>query len=68
MEQELYEKAKKIAYKKKVSTDSILNPMLVEHGYKDESGMALKTICLEIALDEDTSEIPKKEYLKEGIE
>tara|TARA_R100000750_G_C2273423_1_gene68370 strand:- start:312 stop:518 length:207 start_codon:yes stop_codon:yes gene_type:complete len=63
--QALYEKAKKIAYQKKVSTNSILNPMLIEHGYEDESGIALKTFCLMIALDEDLDETPKKEFLGE---
>tara|TARA_R110000796_G_scaffold103672_1_gene213116 strand:+ start:733 stop:924 length:192 start_codon:yes stop_codon:yes gene_type:complete len=59
--QELYEKAKKIAYKKQVSTDSILNPMLIEHGYKDKNGMALKTICITIGITEDLNEIPKEQ-------
>jgi len=59
--QELYEKAKKIAYKKQVSTDSILNPMLIEHGYQDKNGMALKTICITIGITEDTAQVPTKD-------
>ena len=56
--QKLFEKAKKIAIKKQVSTNEILNPMLVEHGYKDKNGMTLKTICIAIGLTEDLNEIP----------
>jgi len=56
--QKLFEKAKKIAIKQQVSTNEILNPMLVEHGYKDKNGMTLKTICLTIGLTEDLDKIP----------
>tara|TARA_R100000734_G_C3204060_1_gene21768 strand:+ start:295 stop:486 length:192 start_codon:yes stop_codon:yes gene_type:complete len=56
--QKLYEKAKKIAFEKQCSTNEILQPMLIKHGYKDESGVALKTICLTIGLTEDLDEIP----------
>ena len=56
--QKLYEKAKKIAFKKKCSTNEILQPMLFEHGFQDENGNALKTICLTIGLTEDLDEIP----------
>ena len=59
--QKLFEKAKKIAIKKQVSTNEILNPMLVKYGYKDENGMALKTICITIGLTEDLNEIPTNE-------
>lgn len=62
--QELFEKAKKIAYEKQVPTDNILNPMLIEHGFKDENGIALKSIILTLAFDETTDQIPKKEWLK----
>ena len=56
--QKLYEKAKKIAFERKCSTNEILEPMLIKHGFKDENGLALKTICLTIGLTEDLDEIP----------
>ena len=56
--QKLYEKAKKIAFEKQCSTNEILQPMLIKHGYKDESGLTLKTIALVIGLTEDLDEIP----------
>jgi len=59
--QELYEKAKKIAYKKQVSTDSILNPMLVKHGYQDSKGVCLITHVIEIGVFEDTAQVPTKD-------
>ena len=62
--QELFEKAKKIAYEKQVPTDDILNPMLIEHGFEDENGIALETYSLTLAYDETTDQIPKKEWLK----
>jgi len=56
--QKLYEKAKKIAFERKCSTNEILEPMLIKHGFKDENGLTLKTICLTIGLTEDLDEIP----------
>ena len=56
--QKLYEKAKKIAFEKKCPTNEILRPLLVKHGFEDENGNALKTICLTIGLTEDLDKIP----------
>jgi len=57
--QKEYEKAKKIAKEKGVSTNSVLNPILIEKGYMDKDGTALKTISIVIGLDEDLDQIPK---------
>lgn len=59
--QELYEIAKEIAYETQVSTDSILNPMLVEHGYQDSKGMCLITHDIELGVFEDTAQIPTQD-------
>ena len=56
--QKLYEKAKKIAFANQCTTNEILEPMLIKHGFKDESGLALKTICLTIGITEDLDQIP----------
>ena len=56
--QKLYEKAKKIAFEKKCPTNEILKPLLVKHGFEDENGYALKTICITTGLFEDLDEIP----------
>jgi len=61
--QELYKKAKKIAYKKQVSTDSILDPMLVEHGYTDSKGFCLITHSIVIGVFEDTAQVPTKDNI-----
>ncbi len=55
--QKLYEKAKKIAFEKQCSTNESLQPMLIKHGYQDESGLTLKTDALVIGLTEDLDEI-----------
>ena len=57
-EQKLYEKAKKIAFEKKCPTNQILKPLLVKHGFEDENGYALKTICIQTGIFEDLDEIP----------
>tara|TARA_Y100000114_G_scaffold85257_1_gene78779 strand:+ start:813 stop:1004 length:192 start_codon:yes stop_codon:yes gene_type:complete len=60
-EQKLYEKAKKIAFQKKCSTNQILKPLLVKHGFEDENGYALKTICIQVGLTENLDQIPTEE-------
>ena len=58
--QELFEKAKKIAYEKQVPTDDILNPMLIEHGFEDGNGIALETYCLTLLMMKPRIKYQKK--------
>ena len=61
----LANKARKIAYKKKVSTNSILEPMLIEHGFEDENGFGLEIYCITVGMDEDLDKVPTKEVMKD---
>ena len=61
--QELYEKAKSIAYKKQVTINEIYEPLLVKHGYQDAKGIALKTFDIVIGFNDDLDAIPKEEDL-----
>lgn len=64
--QALYERAKQLAYETKVPTDQILEPMLVEYGYKNSKGETLITHAISLPYDEDTSEVPTEAPLGEG--
>ena len=57
---DLANKARKIAYEKKVSTNSILIPMLIEHGFEDENGAALKSYSILVDFYENLDKIPPK--------
>jgi len=59
--QNAYERAKKLAKDKGVSTNSILKPILIKQGYKDKNGMTLKTHSIMIGLNEDLDQIPTGE-------
>ena len=59
--QNAYERAKKLAKDKGVSTNSILEPILIKQGYKDKNGMTLKTHSIVIGLSEDLDQIPTGE-------
>ena len=48
----LANKARKIAYKTKVSTNSILEPMLIKHGFEDGNGNNLETYSHLVGFDE----------------
>lgn len=61
--QELFERAKQLAYEMQVATDEILNPLLVEHGYIDSKGATLKTHSITLGFDEDTSKVPSEDDL-----
>ena len=56
--QALYERAKQLAYETKVPTDQILEPLLVEYGYKNSKGETLITHAICLPFDEDTSKVP----------
>jgi len=64
--QALYERAKQLAYETKVPTDQILQPLLVEHGYKNSKGETLITHAICLPFDEDTSKVPTEGPLGEG--
>ena len=64
--QALYERAKQLAYETKVPTDQILEPMLVEYGYKNSKGETLITHAICCPYDEDTSKVPTEAPLGEG--
>jgi hypothetical protein len=59
--QNAYEGAKKLAKDKGVSTNSILEPILIKQGYMDKNGMTLKTHSIVIGLSEDLDQIPTGE-------
>ena len=61
--QALYERAKNLAYDLQVATDEILNPLLVEHGYIDSKGVAIKTHVINLGINEDTSKVPTEDDL-----
>ena len=62
---ELANLARKIAFRDKVSTNSIFEPMLVQHGYVDEKGVTLKTHSITIGLTEDLDKVPSKETMED---
>jgi len=53
-------KSREIAYEKKVSTNSILKPMLIEHGFEDKDGVALEPYSILVDYYEDLDKIPPK--------
>ena len=61
----LANKARKIAYEKKVSTNSILKPMLIEHGFEDEHGNGVETYSHLVGFDEDLDKTPSKETMED---
>ena len=62
---ELANQARKIAFQKKVATNKVLQPMLVEHGFEDENGVSLETYSITIGLFEDLDKVPTKEILED---
>ena len=61
----LANKARKIAYKTKVSTNSILEPMLIKHGFEDGNGNNLETYSHLVGFDEDLDKTPSKETMED---
>jgi len=61
----LANEARKIAFEKKVSTNSILEPMLVEHGFENERGIGLETYSITIGFDENLDKVPTKEIMED---
>lgn len=51
--------AREIAFREKVSTNSILNPMLARHGFDTE------TYSITVGFDEDLDKIPTKEVMED---
>ena len=62
--QKLYESAKQEAYKKKVPTWDIFKPLLIENGYIEPNGVAIKAWGVVLQFGEDWKEVPKKKFLK----
>jgi hypothetical protein len=60
----LANKARKMAYKQKVATNTILQPLLIEHGFEDGSGMNLETYCITLSYNEDLDKVPTKEIME----
>jgi hypothetical protein len=51
--------ARKIAYRDKVSTNSILEPMLTRKGFDNE------TYSITVGFDEDLDKVPSKETMED---
>ena len=51
--------ARKIAFRDKVSTNSILEPMLTRQGFDNE------TYSITVGFDEDLDKVPSKETMKD---
>ncbi len=51
--------SRKIAYRDKVSTNSILRPMLKRQGFENE------VWCITVGLDEDLDKVPSKETMED---
>jgi len=51
--------ARKIAYRDKVSTNSILEPMLTRQGFDNE------TYSITVGFDEDLDKVPSKETMED---
>ena len=51
--------ARKIAYRDKVSTNSILEPMLTRQGFDNE------TYSITVGIDEDLDKVPSKETMED---
>ena len=51
--------ARKIAYRDKVSTNSILEPMLTRQGFENE------VWCITVGFDEDLDKVPSKETMED---
>jgi len=62
---ELANKARKIAFEKKVSTNSILKPMLIKHGFEDENGINPVPYSITISYYENLNKVPTKEIMEE---
>ena len=61
----LANQARKIAFQKKVATNKVLQPMLLEHGFEDENGVNLETYSITIGLFEDLDKVPSKETMED---
>ncbi len=51
--------ARQIAFRKKVPTSTILNPMLARHGFDKE------TYSITIGFDEDLDKVPSKKLMED---
>ena len=51
--------SRKIAFRDKVSTNSILEPMLTRQGFKNE------TYSITVGFDEDLDKVPSKQIMKD---